>query len=558
MEVEKISPRKDTEPRRKKTIILGLDGGTWTVFDRLMAKGKMKNLQRILSAGVHGDLKSTVPPVTGPAWVSFATGKNPGKHGCFDFTFPDASLSRLRTISTERIEGKTFYEYLVENGKKIVLVNLPVSYPPRTEGVTVTSLLTKGEQCVFPENLREEIPLLKKYRITPDMNLLAQKKLREYFEDIRAVEKIRFQSAQQLFQRDWDFFFLLFSGVDWLQHVALDALLAEKSDESSPLLKYFDDVDEYLAWFFDSLDESTNLIIISDHGFQVFQGTFFVNEWLQQRGYLTLKNQTNGEADAHQVVADLNDAYEKKWKQIFVPFWMRKIILSNRFFNKIGIKFYQMLRDKLSLQVRVEVAPDFSNTRAFCTSGESSGIYLNRKNRFTDGAVDDADYLALRARIIFELKELKDDSGERIFDYALPKEAIYHGDKADEAPDIIFKSRRYWSSSSFSARVLEQKEFFSHHPSGVFAAAGPDFRQGGVVDGAEIIDIAPTVLYLMDLLLPDDMDGKVLTSALSPEVLKEKPVRRMKGEQKGNVMQKSTDESDDLVRQRLRGLGYME
>ena len=524
----------------------------------MLAKGKMKNLQRIISTGVRGNLKSTVPPVTGPAWVSFATGKNPGKHGCFDFTFPDGSLSLLRTINTERIEGKTFYEFLVKQGKKIILVNLPVSYPPRTEEVTITSLLTKGEQCVFPESLVQEIPLLKEYRITPDMNLLAQKRFNEYFEDIRAVEKIRFQSGQQLFLKEWDFFFLLFSGVDWIQHVNLDALISEKIDENSPVLKYFDDVDEYLGWFFDKMDDNANLILISDHGFQVFEGTFYINEWLQQQGYLKLTNQSSQQGDAHQVVADLEQAYEKKWKRIFVPFWIRKIILSNRFFNKFGIAVYQWLRDKLSLQVRVEVAPDFPGTQAFCTSGELSGIYLNRKTRFSDGPVDDADYALLREKIIRELRDLKDDSGKLIFEEVLEKEAVYHGDKLDEAPDILLKSSRYWLSSSFSARILEQKEFFSHHPLGIFIAAGKDFRQNSAVENAELIDIAPTVLYLMDAPIPDDMDGTVLTSALRPKLLKERQIRRTRVSQEKKHPQKTATESDELVRQRLRGLGYME
>ncbi len=549
-----VAMKKNT----KKIIILGLDGGTWQVFDRLFAKGKMKNLQRIISSGVRGDLKSTVPPVTGPAWVSFATGKNPGKHGCFDFTFPDGSLSRLRTISTERINGKTFYEYLVDAGKKIILINMPVSYPPRTEEVTITSLLTKGEQCVFPENLIDEIPLLKNYHITADMNLLAQEKYDEYFENIRAVEKIRFQSARQLFQREWDFFFLLFSGVDWIQHVKLDALLSEKFDEKSPLLKYFDDVDEYLAWFFEKLDDNTNLIIISDHGFQVFQGTFYVNEWLHQQGYLKLKNQSAPENDAHQVAADLEGAYKKKWKRLQLPFWVRKIILSNRWLNKVGVKIYQTLRDKFSLQMRVEVSPNLAESQAYCTTSELGGIYLNRKDRFRDGTVEEHEYFDLRNKIIAELRDLKDDQGKRIFDEVLEKEAVYRGEKLNEAPDILIKSGRYAIGSSFSAQILDHKKNFNHHQIGIFIATGKDLKKGVEIGTAELIDIAPTVLHLLDLPIPDDMDGQVIVSAIRSEQMAKKSIRYIKAENFIPKKSKLTEQSDELVAQRLRGLGYME
>lgn len=542
----------------KRTIILGIDGGTWRVFDRLFAAGKMKNFQKIIQDGVRAELESTMPPVTGPAWVSFATGKNPGKHGCFDFTFPDGSLANLRTISTDNINAKTVYEYLEENGRKSILINLPVSYPPRTENITITSLMTKGENCVFPKTLLHEIPLLKKYRITPDMELLAQGKVDEYIEDIREVEKIRFQVGKELFQRDWDLFFILFSGTDWIQHIKLDYLLTGDLEENNPILKYFDDLDEYLGWFFQIKDDEDDLIIISDHGFKQFQGTFFINEWLHQRGYLQLKKKSATQIESHQVVKNLENAFDKKWKRFSLPAWVRKLILSNMLLNKLAIRIYRLLRDRMNLQLRAEVEPNFSRTMAYATSGELCGLYLNRQARFRDGMVAENDCENLKLKIMDELKKLVDDEGEPVFVNVLAKEDVYHGEKFDHAPDILLKSDRYWIRSSFSAQIFDKMPVFNHEPTGIFAAVGTSFSENNKSNRLNLTDIVPLVFYLLNLPIPDDLDGKLPVSLIQPGLFSKRKPRYFSDKSTISSKLNSKDQSDNLVTGRLRGLGYLE
>ena len=66
-------------------LVIGLDGATFDVIRPLVHNGKLPTIERLMKNGVYGDLISTIPPVTSPAWPSFMTGKNPGKHGVFDF-----------------------------------------------------------------------------------------------------------------------------------------------------------------------------------------------------------------------------------------------------------------------------------------------------------------------------------------------------------------------------------------------------------------------------------------------------------------------------------------
>ena len=115
-----------------KIVIIGLDGATWKLFDNLIEKNFLPNLNKVIKKGIIGNLESTNPPVTAPAWVSFATGKNPGKHGCYDFILPRNSLDYTRTISSKDISGLTFYEILNLVNHKGTIINLPNSFPPRT------------------------------------------------------------------------------------------------------------------------------------------------------------------------------------------------------------------------------------------------------------------------------------------------------------------------------------------------------------------------------------------------------------------------------------------
>ncbi|MCK5257066.1 MAG: alkaline phosphatase family protein, partial [Deltaproteobacteria bacterium] len=70
---------------KKELFLLCIDGGDLDLFSPLMKTGKMPYLKKIKEEGAHGYLTSTMPPITAPAWSSFITGKNPGKHGIYSF-----------------------------------------------------------------------------------------------------------------------------------------------------------------------------------------------------------------------------------------------------------------------------------------------------------------------------------------------------------------------------------------------------------------------------------------------------------------------------------------
>ena len=109
-------------------LVIGIDGGTFDLIRPWAEAGDLPNLARLMAEGVHGPLESTLPPVTAPAWSTFATGKNPGKHGVFDFILPMGG--RYDLVNATSIHAPTLWQIISEAGLKCGVMNVPVTYPP--------------------------------------------------------------------------------------------------------------------------------------------------------------------------------------------------------------------------------------------------------------------------------------------------------------------------------------------------------------------------------------------------------------------------------------------
>ena len=58
----------------RKVIIIGIDGGTFDVIRPMVTRGELPVLASLMEKRVWGELESTIPPDTAPAWVSMMTG----------------------------------------------------------------------------------------------------------------------------------------------------------------------------------------------------------------------------------------------------------------------------------------------------------------------------------------------------------------------------------------------------------------------------------------------------------------------------------------------------
>ncbi len=489
-----------------KIIIIGLDGASPELFFNKWAD-EFPNIQKIIKKGAHGTLKSVIPTSTGPAWTSFATGCSPEKHGIFNFVYPDKNLDNIRPNNSSRIASKTFYELLEEKNKKCVLINLPNSYPPKTKNITITSLLTSGDEFIFPKELKDEIPEFSRYRISPNNLLLDKGKLKEYIDDIQELENVRFQCAKKLFNKDWEVFFMLFSGTDWIQHQAYDKMINETKNNSlnKRIIRFYKELDSYIGWFLDNKNEEDTMFIISDHGFDTYKGYFYVNSIFEKAKLLSYKK-VKSDIKTTKIKEDTS-----KNKIRLNLGWLIKILRKNDKMFKLSKKVYQKVTKIVSVQADINLAVDTKKTKVAALRGTEDCIYLNKEGNFSDYTIKKNDFVKFKRFIINILKNLKSPSGKKVFRQVIETKSTLND---IIIPDILIDPDEYYMSPGISPEVFSKETLNKHSQRGIIAAIGPGIRKNTFIKNYSLIDLTPTLLKLLKIEIPKNMDGKYITEII--------------------------------------------
>lgn len=199
------------------------------------------------------------------------------------------------------------------------------------------------------------------------------------------------------------------------------------------------------------------------------------------------------------------------------------------------------------------------------------GIRLNLRGREPQGIVQPDEYEAVRGQIIRDLRAVRDPaSGAPVYAAVHRREDVYHGAYLEQAADIILEEHTLNSDArlnfSTSGALYPHRldELFAikrlpgdHDWEGILLAAGPGIRAGASVTGARLMDLAPTILYTLGLPIPQDMDGMVLIDLFDETVIRQQPIAYCETTAEPEPAFEPY-EADELVKQRLRELGYFE
>ncbi len=544
-------PRREVEPIADRVLVIGLDGATFDILNPMMGAGMMPRLREIIATGASGILDSTKPPITPAAWTTFMTGKGPGRHGIVDFEKYDVFNNSLSFNSTFEIRVKTIWEILSDKGFRVGSINLPMTYPPKkVNGFLISGFETPSTDVEFtyPYELKQEI-----LRRWPQYSVGTRWKRKAvggndiFAENVDYIARSFDQGceiAQYCGTRyGWDVMMVLFKLVDNLQHKAwryLDPRTAgEHPNRSRLAANCFAELDCVIGKLVGYAQEhNATVIMMSDHGHGSLDGKAQANHLLHKWGYLSLQSPLTRAA-------------------------MRGRRILDRLTRKQAGRFHVHNGWERDLVI------DWPRTRACVVHAGIYGfMYLNLRGRQPQGIVEPVEYERLRDEIRekFLAAETRNPAGERIriFPEVHKPEELYRCDRAGNEwmPDLLLvpqpglavvrKIRGAAPVKWASPRRLEG----THRVEGIIIAHGPHVRRGARIHG-NIVDIAPTLLSMVGLRVPIDMEGRVLAELFDrPPVVEHEPPQ-VKDHQAPQA-EVYTEEEKERLNRRLSDLGYLE
>lgn len=530
-----------------KTFILGIDGGSPNLVNKWIEADYLPNLKRIKENGLSGKLKSTFPPITGPAWASFQTGVNPGKHGVFNWL--DLSESyKGRAINSSSIQTKTVWEVISHQGGKVGLLSLPLTYPPvKVNGFIIPGFLTPSNDSSpgYPngvqQTLKENVP---NFLFTPPF-FAPTMAPRSWVNKLKSTTKARGEAARFLYKEyEPETFMVHFFSTDHVQHKLWDY----RENGWDPRLEVFKETDRQIGKLMETAPENSTFIAISDHGFGPMQRVFNVNNWLHQKGYLSFNQNITSFVKRKLAGFGLS-------KEQLKPLGERLYPVAQKF-NLIDNHTTDPLTDeKLNTLFLSHRDVDWGKTKAY-SRANIGHIRINLSGREQEGIINKKSYSNLQKKLIEQLAQIKlSDNGRKLSKWIKPKEEVYHGPFLKNAPDILFNplpsnTAAYGAAMFTSSKVFDLDTSFDpghHRRDGILLASGPTVKP--CEKYASIVDIAPTLLNLFSYPIPEQMDGEVIEE-IAPKEPTYNKLRNFYKSRKGKISEKES-------RKKLENLGYL-
>jgi predicted AlkP superfamily phosphohydrolase/phosphomutase len=550
-----------------KVFIISLDGATWDVLRPLIKQGYLPNLAKMLSDGVGSELQSVVPPVTAPAWTSFMTGKNPSKHGVFDFTHFDERDYSWKINNSDHIRTKTMWQLLSEKGKRVITLNLPYTYPPyEVDGIIVSGWDAPflDGKFTYPESLSKEIlQEFPDYADNLDLPLSSNQptKSDELFDRfvgkiIAGAEQGTKLASRFLQNEKWDVFMLHFQQTDWMQHnlwVYIEEACSANPQKSERAIKTRDcyqSMDRMVGDLFKLLDSNkTFKVVLSDHGFGRNRGNICPNYYLREWGYLA-----PAKAEESSVTKFYNRATRAVKRALAPPANKSAAAKSLRSFGS----FVEMINATAPHQ---RVSLNWEKTKAALAVGSETGfVYINVRGRSPLGIVEPgAEYDKLVDELISKFRKVQHPKTKEKLFAQVSKGSDIYPEKLDGVilPDIVLiPTEGFKFSFEISDAPPELSTHGNHRTEGVLIVEGSGMNHPDVKFHPRLIDLAPTILHILGLPVPADMDGRVLQE-LFPGA------QDIRFEEIDNTIVRNKQmeynaEETELIEQRLKGLGYIE
>ncbi len=560
--------------RKPRLLIVGMDSVTFRVLKPLVEAGDLPTLQSMLEGGAHGVLLSTIPSVTPPGWVTSYTGVDPGKHNVFDFkdhmTFLEGEMKyELASATSGSMRAPPFWSILNRAGLTVGMVNVPMAYPvSEMDGYIIAGFPspTEGDGLMYPDDLADEVrTVVPDYSFYGGATDLEKGRPDLYLELTNRVSRDRARAFLHLMgTRPTDVAMMVFTEVDRIQHYFWASWdpdhplhTAERARYSHAFRDHYRILDDCLKAIMERAGPDVPVVIYSDHGGQPSSRNIHINSYLVGKGIIVMQGKGAGKrtGDQPEVRAKLLDR--------------RRIA---RRLERLGLeglihKIPKGLRAVLPI-ISFETV-DWSRTKAYLSSAGAQSVSINLRGRQPEGSVEPGlEYETAMREVIAALEGLVDPrTGESPLASVNRREDLYDGPFVENAPDIVIVPREgYAIVKEFADDVFcdigggWHDHIAEHAREGVLMLRGPGVRRGQEMADHHLRDIAPTLLHLCGQPVPGYMDGSVVEDAFEVGWQSEHPVVKTGGEAfvpSEETLGRMSPEEEELLKERLRGLGYL-
>jgi predicted AlkP superfamily phosphohydrolase/phosphomutase len=436
-----------------RVFVISIDGVPYSFLKENIDQGHFPNFKRFLDQGDFKRMNSVQPTISSVAWSSYMTGKNPAKHNIFGFVDQKPGSHEIFIPTSVNMTSDTIWEIMSRAGKRVFVMNVPVTYPPRpVNGIMIGCFLcSQIEKIAAPESVSAELKQMG-YKIDADA-WIARENLDKFLVEVNtALEKRVEAMFHYLEKEDWDFFQTHIMETDRMNHFFWEHMEQKDSRYTKAFFDFYQRVDEVLGEVEQKIGDEVDFIVLSDHGFCTIKKEIFLNNYLAEQGILKFKTSPP---------KNLNDLHPESIGYSLIP----------------------------------------------------GRVFVNLKGREANGCVAPEKYEETREKLTDVLLNLKEkDTGEPLIRQVLKREEIYEGQNFEAAADLV-------------AVPFDGYDLKGNVDKEVFGEKGPLVGMHTFEDSLIYIrnrsltkhhnefwvgDLAPTILKMMRIPIPNDMDGVAL------------------------------------------------
>jgi predicted AlkP superfamily phosphohydrolase/phosphomutase len=551
-------------------LLIGVDGATPELIERLTSTGQMPALRSLMRHGVYGRLESSANCDPCSAWSSLLTGVNPGKHGVWGLRNLKPDSYQWRPANSRMLRAPTLSQMLTDRGQEAGTLFVPMTFPAReAEYVTVSGWLAPSQEA-------------EGYAHPADVAALARRKLKDvphtlhlasyassgrYAEGLDlAIETMRARASvavDLIDDRRWDFLAVNFTAIDrvlrWYWHL-IDRKHADfredlHSDWGDLITDLHRELDAQIARLLDRLEPDEHLMVVSTTGMGVnSRAALCLPELLAHLDLIVPRSSAGGA-------------------------WRGLTGSVGRALSGAGEALRELLPEPLA-----DLIPEPRGDREPLPAGESPWIdydrswlvptpdghlYMNHEDVFPGAPVGNGDADRLMLQVASSLQTAIDPAtGRRPLEWARAREHVFDGPYVSHFPHIVTRWDQSRTVMGLTATGRDGRVQVArppsgripsgtHAPEGILIAAGGGMQRGTRIEGARVEDIASTIMYLRGERVPSYFDGRVLKQALTDRMLQQVPVRILERDLPRMIeAPERIQAASDAVASHLRALGY--